>query len=112
MDLVSEIYSFTEQFPKGEKYGIKSQLRRAAVSVPSNIAEGCGRNSLKQTSNFVNYSISSLYELETQVIISTNLKLTSETRAQKIFEEITSLQKMTSSFQRKIQNKTNIDSEA
>lgn len=71
--LVEEIYVITQQFPKEELYGISSQMRRAAVSIPSNIAEGSVRSSKKETSHFIDISIGSTAELDTQLIISQRL---------------------------------------
>lgn len=73
IDLVTEIYSVTSNFPDGEKYGIVSQIRRAAVSIPSNIAEGCARFSDREVLHFLDIAAGSLAELETQLIISKNL---------------------------------------
>ncbi|MCF7845616.1 MAG: four helix bundle protein [Candidatus Peribacteraceae bacterium] len=74
MDLVMEIYRATEKFPVSEKFGLTSQMRRAAVSIPSNIAEGCDRITKKDFSNFLVIAKSSAGELETQILIATNLK--------------------------------------
>jgi len=69
------IYEFTEKLPKSEKYGLISQMRRTAVSVPSNVAEGAGRNSNAELRNFVNIALGSLTELETQIILCKELSL-------------------------------------
>jgi len=71
--LVSEIYSATRAFPSEEMYGLVNQLRRAAVSVPSNIAEGAARDSQKEFLRFLSISIGSLAEMETQLLIAVNL---------------------------------------
>ena len=70
IELVKEIYQVTAKFPPTEMYGITNQLRRAAISIPSNIAEGQGRNSFKEFKQFLAIALGSLAELETQLIIS------------------------------------------
>lgn len=77
IELVKEIYIATSAFPKEEVYGLTSQIRRSAVSVPSNIAEGAARNSLKEFIQFLYISLGSLSELETQWMIAKELKFTS-----------------------------------
>lgn len=78
VELVINIYKITENFPKGELYGLTNQIRRAAVSIPSNIAEGCGRNSAKELNCFLYYALGSLSELETQIIIALKLNYIKE----------------------------------
>ena len=73
MELVTEIYELTRKFPREELYGLTNQLRRAAVSVPSNIAEGQARFSQKEFHHFLSHSRGSLVEIETQILISRNL---------------------------------------
>jgi four helix bundle protein len=70
IELVKEIYQVTAKFPPTEMYGLTNQLRRAAISIPSNIAEGQGRNSFKEFKQFLAIALGSLAELETQLIIS------------------------------------------
>lgn len=72
--LSKKIYQLTMRFPNEEKFGLVSQMRRSAVSIPSNIAEGCGRNHTKDSLQFFFISRGSLYELETQLYISFDLK--------------------------------------
>jgi four helix bundle protein len=84
MDFVTEIYQVTQKFPKHELFGLTSQLRRAAVSIPSNIAEGQGQLSKGDFRRFLGHARGSLSELETQIIISQNLNYLSE-------EEVTNL---------------------
>ena len=71
--MVSEVYRFTQSFPREEIYGLTSQMRRAAVSVPSNIAEGQGRRTRGEFVQFLGHAFGSLLELETQVTIANNL---------------------------------------
>jgi len=73
MDLVAAVYEGTQAFPRDEEFGLKSQLRRAAVSVPSNIAEGLTRKSPKDRIHFLNISQASLSELDTQLEIALRL---------------------------------------
>ena len=74
ISLTTEIYNITKTFPDDEKYGLVSQMRRAVVAIPSNIAEGSSRYSDKDTIRFIDIAIASLAELDTQIIISQNLK--------------------------------------
>jgi four helix bundle protein len=73
MDLVEAIYQTTKSFPREEIYGLTSQLRRAAVSIPSNIAEGNGRNSTRDYIHFIGMAYGSLKEAETQILIAERL---------------------------------------
>lgn len=73
MDLVEDIYKISEKFPKSEIYGLTSQLRRAAVSVPSNIAEGYGRSGRREFAHALPIALGSLAEVETQILIAERL---------------------------------------
>jgi four helix bundle protein len=73
MRLVKSVYDLTNTFPKQEMYGLAAQMRRAAVSVPSNVAEGAARSSRKEFAQFLNVAKGSLSELETQLLISVDL---------------------------------------
>lgn len=73
ISLTIEIYKLTQTFPNSEIYGLSNQMRRSAVSIPSNIAEGCARQTLKETIQFLHIALGSIAELETQLIISKEL---------------------------------------
>ena len=74
IEFVTEIYQVTNSFPKHELYGLTSQIRRSAISIPSNIAEGAARHHQKEFKQFLYISLSSSTELETQIIIAYNLE--------------------------------------
>lgn len=101
IELATEVYQITADFPKEEKYGLTAQIRRSAVSVPSNIAEGAGRNSNKEFNHFLGISNGSSYELQTQLIISRNLDLI-DARVDQVLDQIDQIQKMTFSLQNKL----------
>ena len=84
MDLVELIYKATAQFPKEEVYGLTNQMRRAAVSVPSNIAEGQGRGSANDFRRFLSISYGSLREVETQILIAKRLHYLNDAQAERI----------------------------
>ncbi len=85
---VEEVYVITQGFPNEEKYGLMSQMRRCAVSIPSNIAEGYGRQFKKETLQFLHISRGSLYELETQLFIAFDLTLISEEKLNKLLVDL------------------------
>lgn len=94
IDIAVDVYSVTSKFPKEEIYGITSQLRRSAVSVPSNIAEGSGRNTTGEFNQFLGIAVGSSYELETQLIISERLNYCKSEEVNPILEKINMNQKM------------------
>ncbi len=94
IDLTTEIYSLTMGFPTDEKYGLTSQIRRAAVSIPSNIAEGAGRKSSKEFKHFLSISTGSACELETQIIVAHRLNLIDKLIMDEIGLKISEIQKM------------------
>ena len=67
--LVKKIYELTKEMPKSERYNLTDQLKRAAISIPSNIAEGCSRNSSKEFSRYIQIALGSAFEVETQLLI-------------------------------------------
>lgn len=98
MELVNTIYDVANEFPKEEKFVLISQITRSAVSIPSNIAEGASRNSEKDFGRFLEISLGSAYELETQLRIADNRKYINKTISIKIIEQIISLQKRISAL--------------
>ncbi len=105
MTLVTEIYLLTNFFPKDEVYGLTSQIRRSAISIPSNISEGYGREGNKDYLKFLNIAISSLFEIQTQLEIAYNLKYLNEIQFNKIYEDSKEIERMLSSFIRKIKER-------
>ncbi len=97
-ELVKLVYELTASFPKREIYGLTSQIRRCAVSVPSNIAEGCGRRTSKETIHFLYISRGSLYELEAQVYISNDMDYVSKNKSEMMLNKITICKKLLNGF--------------
>ena len=98
--LVTIIYNLCQNYPTKERYGLTSQMQRAAVSVPSNIAEGCGRGSTKQLLHFLDIAIGSLCELETQVHLAKDLGYISVSEETSMIKEIAAIRRMTLNFQK------------
>ncbi|GAB2620431.1 four helix bundle protein [Belliella aquatica] len=94
IDLAVEVYRITEKLPKEERFGLISQMNRAAVSIPSNIAEGAGRNTEKDFNNFLGMALGSSFELDTQVIISNRLDYLNDQDFQILENELEHLQNM------------------
>jgi len=94
MDLVTEIYIKSQLFPKEEIYGLTSQIRRSAVSISSNIAEGCGRKSNKDFYNFLGMALGSAFEFETQLIICNNLSYLKDEDFKSLESEVHHIQNM------------------
>lgn len=107
MLLVREIYIKTSNFSENEKFGLISQMRRASVSIPSNIAEGWGRKTNKDYVKFLHISLGSLYELETQVIICEKINLISKDQLIEIYEFINDIGKMLNILIYKLNKKGN-----
>ncbi|MCC9016332.1 MULTISPECIES: four helix bundle protein [Flavobacterium] len=94
----SKIYNVTADFPSEEKFGITNQLRRASVSIASNIAEGSSRNSNKEFARFLEIAIGSAYEVETQLLISSDLGFINEEGITELILLLEEIIKMTSKF--------------
>lgn len=103
--LVSNIYELTKIFPKEELYCLTNQIRRCAISIPSNIAEGCARYSNKETMNFLNIAMGSIAELETQIIIANNLGYVQD--CDEIYEEIITTRKLVTGLIKYLKNADN-----
>ncbi len=101
--LVKEIYIISQSFPKEETFGLTSQIKRAAVSIPSNIAEGCGRGTIPQFAQFLDIAHGSACELETQIILAFDLNFIQENDAKKIVRNIHEVQKMIFGFKKLLQ---------
>ncbi|MDO5980868.1 four helix bundle protein [Flavivirga spongiicola] len=94
----SEIYSITSKFPESEKFGLTNQLRRASVSIPSNIAEGSSRQSNKDFARFLQITLGSAYEIETQLLIASDLGFINNEELKELSKNLESIIKMTSKF--------------
>ena len=98
MDLVETVYRITARLPASEQFGLVAQMRRSAVSVPSNIAEGYGRQATGEYRHHLAFSRGSLLELETQLLLCQRLKYLREDEANSILKEIAELSKMLGSL--------------
>jgi len=104
MALVTDVYRISTEFPRAEQFGLTSQIRRSAVSVPSNIAEGFGRKSTGDYVRFLNISEGSLYELQTQMEIARNLSYLDHANYDRTYEQTREIERMLSSLIRKLTN--------
>ncbi|MCX5782535.1 MAG: four helix bundle protein [Elusimicrobia bacterium] len=102
IELVKDIYLLTEKFPKEELYGITSQMRRASISIPSNIAEGFKRNHNKEFVQFLHLAMGSAAELETQLIIAKEIGFINSEKLILVSNKLDSLSKMTTSLLNKM----------
>lgn len=102
MELAKHAYILVKKFPKEELYGLISQIRRSAVSVPSNIAEGSQRRSDKEFSNFVLIAKGSLLEMETQFLLAKEFEYLSDTELDALEKEVNELDKMLFSFHKSL----------
>jgi four helix bundle protein len=101
--LVSDSYKLTRTFPTIEKFGLVSQMNRCAVSIPSNIAEGSSKSTNKHFSKYLEDSLGSAFEWETQLIIALNEKYLSEETFKELEHKIKQIQKMIMSFKSRLQ---------
>ncbi|MBI5196200.1 MAG: four helix bundle protein [Nitrospirae bacterium] len=98
IELVTEIYKITKTFPNEEIYALTNQIRRAAISIPANIAEGWGRNMTKEYIQFLRIARGSLLELETHLIVSKNLQYLNSQALEIILQKTQEINKMLNSF--------------
>ena len=105
MDIATSVYKLTESFPESERFGLSSQIRRCAVSVPSNIAESSSRVSEKDKNRFMQIALGSLFELETQLLISTSLGFVDSQASDTILTDIIEEQKMISGFMKQLNSR-------
>ncbi|OKL41182.1 four helix bundle protein [Pontibacter flavimaris] len=94
IELAKSVYIITANFPADEKYGLKSQVNRAAVSIPSNIAEGAGRGSNKEFAQFLKIALGSAFEVETQMILAEAFGFVTEADNEKLMQQLSGVQKM------------------
>ncbi len=102
IDLAKSVYQLASQLPSNEKYGLVSQIKRSAISVSSNIAEGAGRNSNKEFKHFLSIANGSCYELHTQLILVIELNIISKEKVEQVIELCVEIQKMNYSFQKRL----------
>ena len=99
---VSNIYQLTASFPQEEKFGLTNQMRRAAVSIPANIAEGAGRNTEKELRQFLNIAMGSAFEVETMLEIAADLAYIDSQQLKSSLDKITIIEKRLNSFIQKL----------
>ena len=104
LSLTKDVYMFAKQLPDFEKFGLVSQMTRSAVSIPSNIAEGCSRNSDNELSRFIEIALGSSFELETQLLIAEDIY---DLNVRDLLDELTQEQKMLNSYHTKLRNNPN-----
>jgi len=94
MDFAAKVYQLTKRFPTEERFGLVSQLNRSSLSIPSNIAEGAGRDSKKEFSQFISVAMGSCFEAETQLLLSVKFGLVSEIEISELIKGSDEIQKM------------------
>lgn len=104
MQLAKEVYARTSSFPASEKFGITSQINRSVVSIPSNIAEGSGRSTNRDFSQFLSIALGSSYELETQLLLAKAFGYLSEENLTPLLEKLTTIQKKISNLKIRLQD--------
>ena len=105
MEIARLCFEFVADFPKSQQFGLAIQITRSATSIPSNIAEGCGRNTQKDMGRFIDIALGSAFELETQLIISQSINFGNNELRERIFQLVVIEQKMIRSFRISLQNR-------
>lgn len=105
IEMVTETYLLTKNYPKEEVFGLVSQMRRCAVSIPSNIAEGCGRKTSNDFTSFLGIALGSSFEFETQIIISNNIGYLTDEQYSSLVSEIQHIQNMIIKLQSSLESK-------
>jgi len=98
MDIVEQVFKLLEKLPKHEVYGLRSQMSRAAISMPSNIAEGCSRSSNKETGRYFEISIGSAFELETQLLLGNRVGYYDEQDVIELLPKVQEFQRKTNAY--------------
>ena len=104
VDIAKLVFKMTRNFPMNERYSLTSQLTRAAVSIPSNIAEGCSRNSKKEFNHFLSISLGSAFELETQLILAFDFGYIDKPSFEYIIPKINDVERMIGGLQKSLRN--------
>lgn len=99
MEMAKQVYAFTASLPQKEQFGLISQMNRCAVSIPSNIAEGCSRNSDIELKRFIEIAIGSSFELETQLLLTKEIYKKEESS---LFDNLSQLQRMMNAYHSKL----------
>ncbi|MBE9191503.1 four helix bundle protein [Gloeocapsopsis crepidinum LEGE 06123] len=103
--MAEEVYRLTQSFPKQEMYGLSSQMQRAAVSIPSNIAEGHGRDSTKEFLHFLSVALGSLFELETQLTLAGRLGYLDKGELENVLSRMDEISRMMRGLQKSLRSK-------
>ena len=109
MDLVVRVYEVTVSFPHKEQFGLTNQLRRAAVSIPSNIAEGQGRQTTRDFLRYLSIARGSLQEVETQILIATRLDYIAESEKVEMLERTTETSRLLTGLSRSLSRNTTLE---
>ena len=103
--LVKDIYTLTQKFPADESFGLTQQIRRAAISIPSNIAEGSGRRTDNDFSHFIDIANGSAFEVETQLYLSLDLEYISQSEFEEVVAKLTDVERLIYNFKKSLSKK-------